>query len=119
MTSLTNLEKDVGRGIAIYSHESIDRSVIQVKSEVAFNKACILEVHLRGGDTLLLGCCYRSPTKTATSDNNNNKLNAFLKWVAERRHSHKCIMGDFNYKRVNWATESENSDEAQFFLRYA
>ena len=115
----TNLDKkDVGRGIAIYSHESIDRSVIQVKSEVAFNEACMLEVRLRGGDTLLLGCCYRSPTKTATSDNNNNNLNAFLKWVAERKHSHKCIMGDFNYKRVNWATcsttESENSDESKF-----
>ena len=113
-----NLDNDVGRGIALYSHISIDRSVIQVKSEVAFNEVCMLELRLRGGDTLLLGCCYRSPTKTNTSAENNSKLNEFLKWVAERKHSHKCIMGDFNYKRVKWATcsttESENSDEAQF-----
>ena len=113
-----NLDKDVGRGIALYSHASIDRSVIQVKSEIAFNETCMIELRLRGGDTLLLGCCYRSPTKTPTSADNNIKLNAFLKWVAERKHSHKCIMGDFNFKQVNWTTystpESENSDEAKF-----
>ena len=113
-----NLDNDVGRGIALYSHASIDRSMIQVKSEITFEEACMLEVRLPGGDTLLLGCCYRSPTKTAASGENNNKLNKFLRWAAERRHSHKCIMGDFNFKKLNWATqstsESENSDEAKF-----
>ena len=113
-----NLENDIGRGIALYSHSSIDRSVIQVKSEISCNEVCMLELRLRGGDTLLLGCCYRSPTKTSTSAENNVNLNKFLKWVAEKRHSHKCFMGDFNYKKVNWATwstsESENSDEAKF-----
>ena len=41
-----NLDNDVGRGIALYPHASIDRSVIQVKSEITFEEACMLEVVL-------------------------------------------------------------------------
>ena len=97
---------------------SIDRSVIQVKPEVTCNEVCMLELRLRGGDSLLLGCCYRSPTKTERSAENNSNLNDFLRWVSERKHSHKCIMGDFNYGNVNWNSwstpASENSDEASF-----
>lgn len=113
-----NLDNDIGRGVALYTHSSIDRSVIQVKTEIACDEVCMLELRLRGGDTLLLGCCYRSPTKTSTSAENNINLNKFLKWMADRKHSHKCLMGDFNYKNVNWVTwstsEGENSKEAQF-----
>ena len=39
-----NLDNDVGRGIAIYSHSSIDQSVIQVKSEVSFSEVGLLEI---------------------------------------------------------------------------
>ena len=113
-----NLDTNIGRGIALYSHASIDRSVIQVKPEVTCNEVCMLELRLRGGDSLLLGCCYRSPTKTERSAENNSNLNDFLRWVSERKHSHKCIMGDFNYGNVNWNSwstpASENSDEASF-----
>ena len=113
-----NLDNDIGRGIALYSHTSIDRSVIQVKPEVAFDEVCMLEIRLRGGDTLLLGCCYRSPTETETSAENNYRLNRLLRWVSEKKHSHKCIMGDFNYGHINWkswtTTDSEKSDEAYF-----
>ena len=113
-----NLDTDVGRGIACYTHESINRSVIQVKPEVICNEVCMLELRLRGSDSLLIGCCYRSPTKTVSSTENNSKLNEFLKWASEKNHSHKCIMGDFNYGHINWktwdTTESDNSDEAHF-----
>ena len=32
-----NLDNDIGRGIALYSHDSIDRSVIEVRPEVTCN----------------------------------------------------------------------------------
>ena len=82
-----NLENDVGRGMALYSHMSIARSIIQIKPEIACDEVCMLEISLRGGDTLLLGCCYRSPTKSDTSAENNAKVNQFLKWVSESKHS--------------------------------
>ena len=99
-----NLDTDVGSGIACCTRESINRSVIQVKPAVICNEVCMLELRLRSSDSLLLGCCYRSPTKTDSSTENNSKLNQFLKWVSEKRHSHKCFMGDFNYGHINWKT---------------
>ena len=35
---------------------------------------CHLEIHLRSGDVMLLCCCYRCPTPTPTSNENNEKL---------------------------------------------
>ena len=113
-----NLDNDTGRGIAVYSHESIDKSVTQIHSHLNFEETCLMEIRLRGGDTLLFACCYRSPTRTATSDQNNEKLNRLLEYITNNKYSHKCIVGDFNYRDINWSTGttscSENSIEAKF-----
>ena len=46
-----NLERNpnIGRGIIIYTHNSIDKSTIQIKMDSKFEEACILEICLRGG----------------------------------------------------------------------
>ena len=62
-----NLSTDIGRGIAVYSHESLDKSTIQIDPDISFEEICLLEIRLRG-DTSLFGCCYRSPTSTEISD---------------------------------------------------
>ena len=46
-----NLETSTGRGMAIYTHNSIDESVVEIKP--GFEEACLIEVKLRGGDKLL------------------------------------------------------------------
>ena len=43
-----NLVNGMGRGIAVYTHESIDRSVIQIQLESTFEEACLLQIRLRG-----------------------------------------------------------------------
>ena len=68
-----NLETSSGRGMAIYTHNSIDKSVVEIKP--GFDEACLIEVKLRGGDKLLFGSFYRRPTPTITSDVNNENLN--------------------------------------------
>ena len=70
-----NLNNQTGRGIAIYTHESISKSVIQITSKTDFEEAGLLEIRLRGGDLLLFGCCYRSPTENAFSKTNKENLN--------------------------------------------
>ena len=101
-----NLSTAIGRGGAVYSHESLDKPTIQ-----------ILEVRF-GGDTLLFGCCYRSPTSTETSDQNNAKLNQLLKHIPKRVYSHTCTAGDFNFENINWSSwttpHSEDSVESTF-----
>ena len=113
-----NLDNVSGRGIIIYSHHSIDKSVIQVQPGEHFDETCVVEIRLMGSDSLLFGCCYRSPTKLATSFENNIKLNKLVRWFSKTHHSHKLLVGDFNYKEINlenWTTKSGESSEPRGF----
>ena len=111
-----NLTNNTGRGIAVYTHSSIDKSVIQIKSKIDYEESCLLEVRLRHGDTLLFGCCYRSPTPSPLSDTNNRNLVELLKSIADKKYSHVCIVGDFNYRKINWKTWTApgNEETAEF-----
>ena len=113
-----NLYDNTGRGIAVYTHQSLNKSTIQIKSTQGFEEVCLLEIRLRGGDTLLFGCCYRSPTTTDGSDTNNNNLISLMKCVSLKKYSHVCIVGDFNYKSIDWTVwktkQSDGSKEAKF-----
>ena len=82
-----NLDSDTGRGVVIYIHSSLDKSVIQVIPELGFEEACLLEIRVRGGDSLLFGCFYRSPTPTFTSDKNNDNLNHLLRRLSDKNYS--------------------------------
>ena len=73
-----------GRGLAVYTHKSIHKSTIQIQPEHDFEEACLLEIRLRGGDTLIFGCFYRSPTPTINSEGNNEKLDSLLRSVRGR-----------------------------------
>ena len=113
-----NLDNTTGRGIIIYTHNSLDKSTIQIKVSNSFEEACLIEVRLRNGDTLMFGCIYRSPTQTDNSDDNNENLNNLLKELSEKSYSHICLVGDFNYPSINWKTwttpHTETSKEFKF-----
>ena len=113
-----NLDTNIGRGIAVYTKEELDKSAIQIDSDLSFEEACLLEIRLGGGDKLLFACCYRSPTPSETSEKNNERLNQLLKYIAQKKYSHRCIVGDLNFKDINWSTwttvHGENSVEATF-----
>ena len=113
-----NLDKTTGRGIIVYTHNSLDKSAIQVKVSNSFEEACLIEVRLRNGDTLLFGCIYRSPTQSEKSDSNNDNLNQLLKDLSGKAFSHICLVGDFNYRDINWNTwttpHADTSKEFKF-----
>ena len=113
-----NLETHIGRGLAIYTHSSIDQCVVQIESTLEFEEVCLLEIRLRGGDMMLFGCFYRSPTPSSTSDRNNENLNRLLCNISKKKYSHKCFVGDFNFKDIDWANwttfHDEGSKEATF-----
>ena len=71
-----------------------------------------------GGDILLFGCFYRSPTPSSISEDNNENLNKLLRSISMRKYSHKCFVGDFNYRNINWVSwttlQNEDSNEAKF-----
>ena len=113
-----NLDSSAGRGIAVYTHKSLDKSSVQIKPVLNFEEACLLEIKLRGGDTMIFGCFYRSPTKSETSDDNNNNLNNLIRCIFEKKYSHTCILGDFNFRDIDWTSGStphnEFSKESKF-----
>ena len=113
-----NLENNTGRGIAVYIHKSLEKSAIQLIPSNDFEEACLVELRLRGGDMLLFACCYRSPTTTDSSRQNDEKLNRLMKYISLKKYSHVCIVGDFNYKAINWAswttTHGDESSQARF-----
>ena len=57
------------------------------------------QVKLNNKDTLLVGVCYRSPNSTEL---NNSKLVDQLKKIDNVQASHVLVMGDFNFKEIDW-----------------
>ena len=113
-----NLTNGTGRGIAVYIHKSIEKSAVEVKLDSRFEESCLIEIRLRGGDVMLFCCCYRSPTASEDSDENNEKLNQLLRTIANNKYSHRCVVGDFNFRNINWnhwsTSMSEQNVEAKF-----
>ena len=113
-----NLDNTTGRGIIIYTHHSLDKSVVEVKVTNSFEEACLIELRLRNGDALLFGCIYRSPTRTGESAENNENLNKLLLELCTKSYSHICLVGDFNYREINWNSwttpHGESSKESKF-----
>ena len=114
-----NLDTQIGRGIAIYTQSSIEHNVVQIYTNSLFQEACLIEIQLNGKDTLLFGCFYRSPTLNENSETNNHNLNKLLTELCNnKRYTHKCFVGDFNFTDINWTnwntTHNEESKEAKF-----
>ncbi|XP_050705629.1 uncharacterized protein LOC126990996 [Eriocheir sinensis] len=90
-------------------------SQISTLDLTSFREVSLLEVCLRKGDKLLLGCFYRSPN---SSDDNNEELCDLLRNICGNSYSHICLMGDFNTPHINWdlhtTSQPEHSHESMF-----
>ena len=74
----------------------------------------MIEIKLRGGDKMILGCFYRSPTMSEKSSENNTRLNDLLRALTRKKYSHICLVGVFNYRDINWSTLStKHSDQSK------
>ena len=97
-----NVEKNTGRGTIIYIRKSIKYKQIDMKIEnKEFQEAIFAEITLNNLDKLLCACFYR---KGESSDGNNELLLKAIKYVCNRNYSHIRIMGDLNFKNIDWET---------------
>ena len=67
---------------------------------------------------MLIGCIYRSPN---SSINSMLELGKLLEVACSYGCSHLCIMGDFNFKEINWGERDTNTSEthaANIFLEF-
>ena len=106
--------KESGRGIIIYSHETI-KEIIEVTANVEFKEYLLLSAKMNKSEKLLVGGIYRSE---AGSTDNNKALLALIKEIGNMNFQHKLLMGDFNYKYIDWdnmsTSKNERSEEFKF-----
>ena len=103
-----------GRGIIIYIHQSI-KDVIEITPKTNFSENKIVTIKIGSNSELLVACIYRS--ESGTRENNENLLK-LLTEIEEMKASHKLVIGDFNYKLIDWESwetpKSETSPEHCF-----
>ena len=108
-----NVSSD-GRGIIIYIQQSI-KDVLEITPKTNFSENKIVSIKISNTTDLLVACIYRS--ESGSNENNENLLK-LLKEIEGMKISHKLVVGDFNYKHINWETwetpKNESSSEQRF-----
>ena len=90
-----------GRGIALWIKPTLKPAAIEVNT--IFQENIFVECKLEDGETLKIGLIYRSPSST---NENSSKLNSIISEMCKNKNDNIIIMGDFNYKDIDWETES-------------
>lgn len=106
----------IGGGVMILIHDSLKIIERDVFVDQGFEDSvwCLLQTNDK--KKLLIGNCYRSPQSTGT---NNANLRALFEKASRMNVAHTLIMGDFNYKEIEWRTgivQGPDSSDARLFL---
>lgn len=103
-THQINCDNKEGRGIIVYTHKSLECNRLEV--DQTKTESIWLSIRTSAKDRLLLGCIYRTDSK----DNTNN-LCDILRNMEGLKFSHYLVLGDFNYRDINWGTGTSKSDD--------
>lgn len=108
-----NILEDHGRGQLLYVSKELDAKRVYLDSN--FEEATCVKVDLRNKDKLLIILIYRSPS---SEDRNNTYLNELLTEASKFGASHLLLLGDFNFKNIDWRSSfSEDETEMKFLDR--
>ena len=90
-----------GRGIIIYVIAELKVRPVYNIISVAVKEAVFVSIKLKEhGDRLLVGALYRSPN--STPENNASLCNLVKQLGPSAKYSHILLVGDFNYKSIDW-----------------
>ena len=107
--TLNILSPDVGRGMGIYFRKTLDYNLLDINTLVEENpeEVMLFELtHLK--NKYIVVFIYRSPSSCC---DNNRKLNFLLKKISQlEKYAKKIIVGDFNFRDINWENWTYNSD---------
>ena len=85
--------------------------------DTQYTESTWIKIKLRGEESLLIGCVYRSPQSTPA---NNEQLRNLIKNANQDNPTHLMIVGDFNYPGIDWNSsttageDSTKNEEYQF-----
>ena len=95
-------------GVLLYIHKDLQAVKCDELNDPDYESALWCQVKVDNTDTLLIGVCYRSPNSTA---DNNEKLLDQLRRVEKVNATHVLIMGDFNFKEIDWTNQRVNAGD--------
>ena len=90
---------EASRGILHYVRSYISVTIDTNLTCGGFHESMRFRISLMKGDSLLLGCIYTSPSSSASS---NDNLIDLLSNVGEDKASHRFIIGDLNWRKIQW-----------------
>ena len=93
-----NRENKLGRGVILYAHKSLD--AIPFEPKVKFQESVWLKIKLNKYENMIVDCIYGSDSG---SSENNERLREQMREVVGMNHTRMLIMGDFNYRDINWS----------------
>ena len=101
-TNFNPLDSGLGtsglRGICIYTDERLQCCEVTFPDS-QFSEQLWVKLKLQGGDSLLMGCLYRSPSSGEDSVHHFKQL---LQLVMAEHPSHLLLAGDFNLGDIDW-----------------
>ena len=103
--SCQNLGASKVRGICIYIAERIHAAEVAFPRS-HFSEQLWLNIKLKGEDSLLLGCIYRSPSAGVEV---SVALCDIIRLASQGHTSHLLIVGDFNFGNIDWSTSQSSA----------
>jgi ribonuclease P/MRP protein subunit RPP40 len=103
-----------GGGVILYIKNKLKAVKIELCN--SFPEQVWCEISIGGNESVVVGVCYRTPTETVYGQENHSKLRELL---VEAERKNFMLMGDFNYKDINWSSNmcsGTASDESRRFL---
>jgi len=105
-----------GGGLVLYVKDSLQSTEVDSFGDIDFEESvwCRLSTVK---DSLLVGLCYRSPSSPTTND--DRLLELLEAAVNDKKSSMILIMGDFNYRNIDYVSHmvmsGDDSAESRFF----
>ena len=100
-----------GGGVLLYIRCEFNPIEVRLSSQFAEQVWC--SVHVKNGQDLLIGVCYRSSNVAITGPNNDQMLFDTLAEVYKRP---LLLIGDFNYPDIDWSISYRGSVNSQRFV---
>jgi len=85
----------------------ISLKVRGIELENNFPEQVWCKLKYNGNRELLIGVCYRTPREQVYGYKAHKETRDLINEVSNRQ---LVLMGDFNYKGIDWATNSEDND---------
>lgn len=86
------------RGAIIFVRDGLEVKSFEKLNNIACKEAVWCEISVSSHSSINRAC-YRSPN---SSEENNCKLNELMSSINEENHAYKSIMGNYDYKDIDW-----------------